>query len=234
MRTIRRADDRGAFDFGWLKTRHTFSFGGYRDPRHTRFRVLRVMNEDWIQPGQGFGRHPHENMEIVTYVISGALQHEDSLGNRGVIGAGEIQRMSAGTGIYHAESNPCTQDVCHLLQIWLFPAVKNIVPTWQQVAWRDQASNGEGLRLLVSPQATQSSAMIHQDVYLWLGDLMEGARSTLILAAGRGGWLQLVRGSLQLNTGELLSAGDGLAVEEQTEIRLHCLQAAEFLWLDLP
>ena len=233
MLTKRRAQDRGHFDHGWLKSWHSFSFSEYYDPNHMSFRVLRVINEDIIAPHTGFPLHPHRDMEIVTYIMEGALTHQDSLGHRGTIESGEIQRMTAGSGIRHSEMN--TGDVpAHLLQIWLLPREKNLEPSWQQVAWRERPLHGNGLRLLASHNAREGSAIIHQDVDLWHGALGEGVRELkLSLANGRCGWLQMTHGSLTVGGIDLV-AGDGLAVSEEASLVLQAPQDASFLWFDLP
>lgn len=232
MISLRPATDRGFFDHGWLKTHHSFSFGEYYDPKHMHHRALRVINEDFIAGGAGFGKHGHRDMEIVTYVISGTLEHRDSLGNRGVIKAGEIQRMTAGSGIEHAELNPDPTTTCHLLQIWLIPGAKNLPPSWQQVEWRNQPIQANGLRLLVSPDESFGSAKIHQDAFLWHGDLQKDQMTTLKTEAGRGGWLQVVSGSLQLND-LAVKAGDGIAVDGVEHLRIQAVEGSEFIWFDL-
>lgn len=231
--SLRAADQRGYFDHGWLKTYHSFSFGEYYDPKHMRHRVLRVINEDFIRGGSGFGQHGHRDMEIITYVISGALEHRDSLGNRGVITAGEIQRMTAGSGIEHAEANLGDEE-CHLLQIWLLPSQKNMEPSWQQVEWRSQPVQKNGLRLLASPDEQLSSAKIHQDSLLWHGDLKPSEAATLQVAEGRGGWVQVVKGTLTVGASVTLKSGDGLAVDGPETLSVVALDDAEFLWFDLP
>lgn len=231
--SLRTADQRGFFDHGWLKTYHSFSFGEYYDPRHMRHRVLRVINEDFIRGGSGFGQHGHRDMEIITYVISGTLEHRDSLGNRGVITAGEIQRMTAGSGIEHAETNPGS-DECHLLQIWLLPSQKDLQPSWQQVEWRSQPIQKNGLRLLGSPDERLASAKIHQDTLLWHGNLKPSEVTRLETGDGRGGWIQVVKGTLNAGPNLVLKAGDGLAVDGPESISLCAVDEAEFLWFDLP
>lgn len=232
--SLRPAKDRGYFDHGWLKTYHSFSFGEYYDPKHMRHRVLRVINEDFIAGGAGFGKHGHRDMEIVTYVISGTLEHQDSLGNRGVIRAGEIQRMTAGTGIEHAETNPDAMAGCHLLQIWLLPSKAGIKPSWQQVEWRSQPLQQNGLRLLASPDERLASARIHQDTLLWHGDLDVGEVRELTVIEARGGWLQLVKGALKVGAETMLNEGDGLAVDGFERLKIESKAPAEFLWFDLP
>ena len=230
---LRTAKDRGFFDHGWLKTYHSFSFGEYYDPKNMRHRALRVINEDFIRGGSGFGQHGHRDMEIITYVISGALEHRDSLGNRGVITAGEIQRMTAGSGIEHSEAN-LGKEECHLLQIWLLPSHKDITPSWQQVEWRSQPVQKNGLRLLASPDERLSSAKIHQDTLLWHGNLKASEKTTLDTADGRGGWIQMVKGTLNGSQGLTLKPGDGLAVDGPEILVLEATEDAEFLWFDLP
>lgn len=212
MITIRGAGERGRFDFGWLKTAHTFSFGEYRDPRHMGFRSLRVINEDHVAPGTGFDLHPHQHMEIITVVLSGAIRHGDSLGNRSILREGEVQRMSAGTGIHHSEHNASATEPLHLLQIWLRPESRDIEPSYEQKSFAD----GRGpLTLLVSREGAGDSLRIHQDARLYLA--RDGAR--IDLAPGRAAWIQVMRGSIRLN-GTALAQGDGAAVESEPSISL--------------
>lgn len=234
MIKVRKSADRGSVDHGWLKTKHSFSFSEYYDPQHMRFRMLRVINEDWVGKKAGFPKHAHQNMEIITYVISGALAHSDSLGNEGVIRAGEIQRMSAGSGIEHAEFNPSENEVCHLLQIWIFPDKKDIEPSWEQAEWKSRPVSSNGMRLLVSPSGEAGSAKIHQDTHLWHCEQRADQDISVETAVGRGGWLQLVRGSLYVAEVGELQAGDGLAVDGQETLTITAKADAEYLWFDLP
>lgn len=210
MLTIRRADERGHADHGWLNTYHTFSFASYRDPRHMHFRALRVMNEDIVAPGQGFGTHPHANMEIVTYVLEGALEHRDSMGNGAVLRPGEFQRMSAGTGITHSEFNPSPSEPVHLYQIWLFPLHEGIEPSYEQ-KYFPEAERLNRLRLVASPDAAEGSLRIYQDARIFLGTLRPGHAASHALAPRRHAWVQVLRGSVTVD-GEPLVAGDGAAI----------------------
>src|SRR5262245_39225920 len=212
MIRIRGAAERGGFDHGWLDTRHTFSFGRYYDPRHMGFRALRVINEDWVKPGRGFGAHPHENMEIVTYVLEGELEHRDSLGSGGVIRPGELQRMTAGTGIVHSEANPSPSETVHLYQIWMLPGREGLDPSYEQRAFpADERQNR--LRVVASPDGRDGSLTIRQDASLYLGTLDAGREVSHALSPGRHAWLQVLRGQVRLN-GRGLSQGDGAAVSE--------------------
>lgn len=230
MIQIRKAEDRGHFDHGWLNTYHTFSFGEYRDAQHSGFRSLRVMNEDFVLPGQGFGTHPHRDMEIVTYVLEGALEHKDSMGNGEVLRPGEFQRMSAGTGITHSEFNPSQNEPVHLYQIWLFPERKGIEPSYEQKRFPDDERRGR-LRLVASRGGRDGSLTIHQDADIFLATLLDGERVTHALRTGRHAWLQTLRGEVSLN-GQPLSAGDGAAIRDESELAIHGNQS-EILLFDL-
>ncbi|MBX3433163.1 MAG: pirin family protein [Pirellulales bacterium] len=216
MIQVRQARDRGHADHGWLKTYHTFSFATYQDPSHTRFRALRVMNEDFVAPGQGFGTHPHHDMEIVTYVLSGALEHRDSLGNGEVIRAGEFQRMSAGTGVTHSEFNPSATEPVHLYQIWLFPERKGIEPSYEQKRFPEEQRRNRW-QLAASPDGAEDSLRIHQDARISLATLDPNREVRHALAVGRHAWLQVLRGRISLN-GVALAAGDGAAVSDEPEL----------------
>jgi len=231
MIRIRPAGERGHFDHGWLDSYHTFSFADYHDDEHVRFRSLRVMNEDRIAPGKGFGTHPHRDMEIVTYVLQGALEHRDSMGNGEVLRPGEFQRMSAGTGITHSEFNPSATEPVHLYQIWLFPERKGITPSYEQKRF-PEAERLDRLRLVASPDAADGSLRIHQDARIYLGTLRPGVSIELPSATGRHGWLQVLRGTVSLN-GTRLSAGDGAAVSDEASLALRVDSDAELLWFDL-
>jgi quercetin 2,3-dioxygenase len=231
MITLRPADERGHADHGWLDTYHTFSFSSYRDPRHMHFRALRVMNEDVVAPGQGFGTHPHDNMEIVTYVLSGALEHRDSMGNGEVLRPGEFQRMSAGTGITHSEFNPSASEPVHLYQIWLFPEQKGIEPSYEQKRF-DEAERHNRLRLVASPDAADASLTIHADARVYLASLDAGQEVTQQLAAGRHAWLQVLRGAVTLN-GQPLATSDGAAVSEEATLTIGAAEDAEIMLFDL-
>jgi redox-sensitive bicupin YhaK (pirin superfamily) len=231
MITIRRSEERGHANHGWLDTYHTFSFASYRDPKHTRFRALRVMNEDWVAPGQGFGTHPHDNMEIVTYVLEGALEHRDSMGNGEVLRPGEFQRMSAGTGITHSEFNPSRTEPVHLYQIWLFPEVRGIEPSYEQKSFPESERRNR-LRLVASRDAADGSLLIHQDARIYLATLENPARMNHELADSRHAWLQVLRGNLTVN-GHSLKTGDGAALSGEPRVEVQASGEAEVMLFDL-
>jgi redox-sensitive bicupin YhaK (pirin superfamily) len=231
MITLRPADARGHFDHGWLDTRHTFSFADYHDPKHMGFRSLRVINEDQVRPGQGFGTHGHRDMEILTYVIEGRLAHRDSMGTGSTIGAGELQRMSAGTGVLHSEFNASDSEPVHFLQIWILPERYGIAPGYEQRRFPEEERRGT-LRLVASRDGAHGSLTLHQDVQLWAGLLDAGERTELDLAAGRHAWVQMVRGKVRLN-GEALGPGDGAAVSGERRLRLEGVESSELLVFDL-
>ena len=231
MITIRKAAERGHADHGWLETYHTFSFADYRDPAHMGFRSLRVINEDVVQPGRGFGRHPHNDMEIVTYVLSGALKHEDSLGNGSVIRPGEVQYMCAGTGVLHSEVNPSSAEPVHLLQIWIRPDRTGHEPDYAQRDFPLQ-DRLNSLCPVISPDGRLDSIAIHQDVVLYATMLEPGASVSHELLPRRHAWLQVARGDVVL--GELaLSAGDGAAIRDEAALRITAAGEAEILLFDL-
>ena len=231
MISLRPSAARGHFDFGWLDTRHSFSFGDYYDPKHMGFRTLRVINEDRVKPGEGFPTHPHRDMEIVTYVLEGALQHKDSMGNGSIIRPGEVQRMTAGTGITHSEFNTSEYDPLHLLQIWIQPEQRGLPPGYEQKTFSGDEKRGR-LRLVASPDGTEESVTIHQDASLLAGLLEPGPPLTQRLGAGRHAWVQVVRGELKLN-GITLWAGDGAALSEEPVLRFEPVQESEVLVFDL-
>jgi redox-sensitive bicupin YhaK (pirin superfamily) len=231
MIRVRRAAERGHADMGWLKTSYTFSFNTYHDPAQMGFRALRVINEDVVLPGQGFGMHGHRDMEIVTYVISGALEHRDSLGNGDILRAGELQRMTAGTGIRHSEFNPSDDEPAHLYQIWLFPERPNLVPSYEQKAF-DAREHGGRLRLVASADGREGSLKIHQDARISLGTLEAGESLAHPLETGRHGWFQVVRGSIMVN-GRALAAGDGAAASDEQSLRIEAAQPSELILFDL-
>jgi redox-sensitive bicupin YhaK (pirin superfamily) len=197
MITVRKSHERGHANHGWLDTYHTFSFSTYQDPAHMRFRSLRVMNEDRVAPGQGFGRHPHQDMEIVTYVLDGQLEHQDSMGNGSVLEAGEFQRMSAGTGVEHSEFNPSPDKPVHLYQIWLYPSERGLAPSYEERKF-DAAEKQDRLRLVASPDGREDSLTIHQDANVYLGNLSVGAKVSHSLEPGRHAWLQILRGKVRV------------------------------------
>jgi len=231
MIQVRKSHERGHADHGWLKTYHTFSFATYQDPKHMRFRSLRVMNEDIIAPGQGFGTHPHHDMEIVTYVLAGTLEHRDSMGNGEVLHPGEFQRMSAGTGITHSEFNPSPTDPVHLYQIWLLPERKGIEPGYEQKRF-PQEERQNRLRLVASRNGDNGSLQIHQDARIYLSSLARETSVHYQLEVGRHAWLQVLRGSVALN-GEALNTSDGAAVTEEPSMTIEARQDAEIMLFDL-
>lgn len=231
MLKIRRAAERGHLNHGWLDTYHTFSFADYHDPDHMSFRALRVMNEDTIAPGMGFGMHGHRDMEIVTYVLSGDLEHQDSLGNGEVLHAGEFQRMSAGTGVRHSEFNPSATEAVHLYQIWLLPRAKGLPPTYEQRRFDTREQQGR-LRLVASPDGSHDSLTIQQDVQIYLSQLASGNQIIYPLKAGRHAWLQVLRGSLAAN-GLSLAEGDGLAISDEAQLTIDAPAEAEIMLFDL-
>jgi redox-sensitive bicupin YhaK (pirin superfamily) len=230
MITIRRAADRGHFDHGWLNTYHTFSFADYHDPAHMGFRSLRVLNDDRVAPGQGFGAHRHRDMEIVSYVLEGALAHKDSLGNSGVIRPGDVQKMSAGTGVEHAEFNASKTEPVHFLQIWILPERRGLPSGYEQKAFPEE-SKRRRLRLVGSPDGREGSVTIRQDVDLYASVLGSGEEVRHVLAPERAAWLQVARGELALN-GESLKEGDGAAVTDERELSI-VGRGTEFLLFDL-
>lgn len=231
MIRARRSGDRGYFDHGWLQTRHTFSFADYYDPHNMGYRTLRVINEDRVQPGEGFGRHGHRDMEILTWVLEGGLRHGDSMGNGGIIRPGLAQRMSAGTGVIHSEMNASANEPVHFLQIWILPEEKGLEPGYEQKEF-DDASLRNALRLVASHDGRDGSLTIHQDGALRIARLDEGSRVSHQIEAGRAAWLQVARGSVALN-GEELAQGDGAAIEDETAIEIVAAGEAEVLVFDL-
>ncbi|MBE9112406.1 pirin family protein [Nodosilinea sp. LEGE 07298] len=218
MITIRSASDRGAANFGWLDSRHTFSFGNYYNPNHMGFASLRVINEDKVLPSQGFGTHGHRDMEIVTYVLDGALEHKDSLGTGSIIRPGDVQRMSAGTGIRHSEFNASDTNPVHFLQIWILPETEGIDPGYEQISIAPADQQGQ-LRLVGSRDGRDGSVTIHQDVSLYTTALTPGDAVTHTLAPGRVAWVQVARGAVNLN-GHDLTAGDGAAIRDLDTLSL--------------
>jgi quercetin 2,3-dioxygenase len=231
MLRIRRSNERGHFDHRWLNTYHTFSFSEYYDPEWTQFGSLRVMNEDVVAPGQGFGMHGHRDMEIITYVLSGQLQHRDSLGNGGILTTGELQHMTAGSGIRHSEFNPSANEPVHLYQIWLLPDRFGLPPRYEQTRFARQEMAGK-LRLVASPDGADGSLSIHQNARLYLATLDAGATIDHVLSPDRRAWLQLLRGEVDLQ-GEHFSAGDGAAISGEKELRMAARTAAEVMLFDL-
>jgi hypothetical protein len=229
--TVRRADERGRADFGWLDTRYTFSFGDYHDPAHMGFSDLRVINEDWVAPARGFPRHPHRDMEILTYVLEGAVEHADSEGNGGVVRAGDVQRMSAGTGILHSEKNPSPDEALHLLQIWILPESGGIAPSYEQQNFSADDKRGV-LRLIASRDGRDGSVTIHQDVELRAALLEPGGTVEHALPDSRHAWVQVASGHATVN-GVELGAGDCAAVSDATLVAIRAVEASEILLFDL-
>jgi len=233
MITIRRAEERGHADHGWLDTRHTFSFADYHDPAHMGFGDLRVINEDRVQPGAGFPTHGHRDMEIISYVLEGELAHRDSLGNGSTIRPGEVQRMSAGTGVRHSEMNASASQPVHFLQIWILPSQRGLAPGYEQRAFPSEERRGR-LRLVASPDGRDGSVTVHQDARLSIALLADGERVRHELASGRRAWVHVARGELTVN-GSRLRAGDGAAVEDEVALEIEgtSTPAAEVLVFDL-
>ncbi len=231
MLTLRRSNERGKADHGWLRSFHTFSFAGYYDDAHMHFRTLRVINEDYVAGGEGFPTHPPPDMEIIPHIVDGALEHKDSMGNGAVIYPGEIQRMTAGTGVTHSEYNHLKADDTHLLQIWILPEARNLKPGYEQKFFADDEKRGK-LRLVGSRDGRDGSVTIHQDVALYASMLAPGETVTHTLESGRGAWLQLVKGNLTVN-GTPLNPGDAAAIENEPTITITASQDAEFLLFDL-
>jgi redox-sensitive bicupin YhaK (pirin superfamily) len=231
MITIRKADERGHFDFGWLNTYHTFSFGDYYDPKHTRFGTLRVINEDFVQPNHGFPTHGHRDMEIVTYILQGALEHRDSMGTGSIIRRGDAQRMSAGTGVTHSEANPSRDEPVHLLQIWIFPREQGTQPDYEEKKFSDDEKRNR-LRLIVSPDGSEGSVHIHQDARIFASLLDQGQQVEHALADGRDAWLQVAAGSVSVNDNPL-KQGDGAGIRKESKITITADEAAEVLLFDL-
>jgi redox-sensitive bicupin YhaK (pirin superfamily) len=231
MITLRPADARGHFDFGWLDTRHTFSFGEYFDPEHQQFHALRVLNEDRVAPGQGFGTHGHQDMEILTWVLSGALEHRDSLGTHGVIHPGEAQVMSAGTGIRHSEFNASANEPVHFLQIWILPEQRGLAPRYDQVAFGDEALRNR-LGLIASHDGIDGSVKIFQDLNIYASRFDEDREVQVALRPGRVGYVQVAEGSVSVQ-GLVLHAGDGARIEGEPSLALRALDPSELLFFDL-
>jgi redox-sensitive bicupin YhaK (pirin superfamily) len=231
MFDIIRSESRGGADHGWLQAKHTFSFADYHDPARVRFGKLRVINEDRIAPGQGFGTHPHNDMEIITYVISGAIEHKDSMGNGTVIPAGDVQRMTAGTGVLHSEFNHSQDEELHLLQIWIFPDENGLEPGYEQTPFPREAKLNR-LCLIGSRDGREDSVTIHQDVDLYASLLESGKPVTLDGVADRRVFIQVVSGELRIN-GELVGAGDGMQIRQEDSVNITALSESEFLLFNL-
>lgn len=231
MITLRKAGDRLHSELGWLDSRHTFSFGSHHDPKFMGFRSLRVINEDRVEPGQGFGTHGHSDMEIISYVLEGALEHRDSMGTGSVLRPGEVQMMSAGTGVQHSEFNASRKDPVHFYQIWLYPERRGLEPEYDQKAFPLQERKGR-LRLIASPDGAQGSLKIHQDARLYSGFVEPGKEILQALARDRFAWIQVVGGQVRLN-GHDLGQGDGAAVAQEPELRMSTEKGGEVLAFDL-
>lgn len=231
MISIRRSEERGGGDYGWLNTRHSFSFDQYYDPRYMGFRSLRVINEDVVAPATGFPTHPHRDMEIITYILEGKLEHKDSLGTGSIILPGDGQRMSAGSGIRHSEVNPSKSDPVHLLQIWILPQAKGLQPSYEQKSFPQEEKRGQ-LRVIASPDGNNGSVTIHQDASLYVSLLSPGQQVTHEFTSGRHGWLQVARGAVQLN-GATLTQGDGAAISDEQKLDIKGTEDAEVLLFDL-
>lgn len=233
MIKIRKSNERGHVNHGWLEAKHSFSFGDYHDPDHMGFRVLRVINEDKVKGGQGFGTHPHRDMEIVTYILEGSLEHKDSMGTGSVIRAGEIQYMSAGSGVQHSEFNHSKSDTAHLLQIWILPNEKGAKPRYDQKNFTAAEKTGT-LKLLASPDGSQGSVAIRQDARVFASILQSGQTTDLDLGKDRYAWVQVAKGSLILN-GKTLEQGDGAAISDEKRLEFKANgPVTEFLVFDLP
>jgi len=231
MITIRKSEDRGHFDLGWLDTYHTFSFDQYYDSAHMHFRSLRVINEDRVQSGEGFPTHSHRDMEIVTYILSGALEHRDSMGNGSVIRPGDVQRMSAGTGVSHSEFNPSDTEQVHLLQIWILPQSHGLPPSYEEKHFSEEERHGR-LRLIASTDGRQGSVKIHQDAQIYAAVFDAGQTVVHAVDEHRSAWLQVARGTIRLNELEL-KQGDGAAVRAESELKINAHDQAEVLLFDL-
>jgi len=231
MIKIRKSEERGHFNFGWLDTYHTFSFGDYWDPEYTGFRDLRVINEDRVIPGGGFPMHSHQDMEIVTYILEGALEHKDNLGHGSVIGPGEIQRMSAGTGITHSEFNASKSEEVHLLQIWIHPEKNNIAPGYEQKNFTQDQKRGK-FALVASPDSAEGSVRVHQDVRLFAALLKAGEEAKISLKPRRYAWVQVALGAVVLN-GQELKQSDGAAVSDEMALQFSAKKDCEILLFDL-
>jgi redox-sensitive bicupin YhaK (pirin superfamily) len=232
MLSIRRSHERGHSHQGWLDTYHSFSFADYYDPNHMGFSALRVINEDRVAPATGFPMHPHEDMEIITYVLEGALEHKDSMGNGSVIRPGDVQRMSAGTGVRHSEYNPSKDEPVHLLQIWILPDRGGVTPSYEQRRFPPEEIQGR-LRTVASPDGRDGSVTIHQDARLYAARLAGGEPLVYELGEGRSAWLQVARGTAVLN-GERLAAGDGVAIQGEPAVTIAADPETEVLLFDLP
>ncbi len=231
MLTLRASRDRGLAEFGWLSSRHSFSFGHYYDPRFTGYSDLLVINDDVVAPSQGFGTHGHRDMEIISYVLEGQLEHKDSMGTGSVIRPGDVQRMSAGRGVQHSEYNASSSEPVNFLQIWIQPAVKGIAPGYEQIRVADEEKRGQ-LRLIASPDGAQGSVTLHQDARLYASLLAAGETLSAVLPAGRRAYLHLARGGMRVNE-QTLESGDALFIENEATLEIAASENSEFLLFDL-
>lgn len=231
MITVRRSEERGHANHGWLDSYHTFSFANYYDPDYMGFRHLRVINQDVVAPSKGFATHPHRDMEIITYVLDGALEHKDTLGTSSVIRPGEVQRMTAGTGIAHSEYNHSANEIVHLLQIWILPEASDLQPSYEQKMYPSEEKRGK-LRLVASRDGRDNSVSIYQDVDLYATLLEPGEKVVREITSGRHVWVQVALGEIALN-GVTLQAGDGAAISDESIVAIEAIQAAEVLLFDL-
>ena len=230
MITIRKAEDRGHAGHGWLDSHHTFSFADYFDPKHTQFRTLRVLNEDRVSGGQGFGLHPHRDMEIISYVVSGVLQHQDNMGNRALMKAGDVQRISAGTGIMHSEYNASPVEPVHFLQIWIMPDHRGVTPSYAERSFRDIETGM--FHLIASKSGRTSSIPIQQDADVYVAKLMAAEAIEHHFAPHRFGWVQVIEGEVTVN-GNTLGPGDGAAISDEERLSFRFAQDSHFLFFDL-
>ena len=232
MMIVRPSDERGHAEHGWLDSRHTFSFADYYDPRHMGFRTLRVINEDRVEAARGFGTHPHRDMEIISYVLEGGIQHKDSMGTGSVIRPGDVQRMSAGTGVTHSEYNASKTDPVHFLQIWLMPGKRGIAPSYEQKTFGVDEKQGR-LRVVASPDGREGSISVNTDATLYAGVFAPGESAELPLAEGRHAWVQVARGGVRVN-GTELREGDGAAISGESQVKVEGTGSGEVLVFDLP
>ena len=232
MITVRPARERGHADHGWLDSNHTFSFADYHDPKHMGFRALRVINEDRVAPGRGFGAHPHRDMEILSYVIDGALEHKDSMGNGSIIRPGDVQRMTAGTGVVHSEFNASKSDPVHFLQIWILPEAQRLAPGYEQKTFARDDKKGR-LRLVASHDGRDGSVTVHQDLAFYAAVLDAGEAIEQPIAKGRHVWVQVVRGADLSVNGKTLAAGDGAAITDEARLDVRATSPSEVLVFDL-
>ena len=231
MLRLRKGNERGSANLGWLDSKHTFSFADYDDPDHMGFGNLRVINEDRVQPGQGFDSHGHRDMEIISYIIDGALEHKDSMGNGSVMRRGDVQRMTAGSGVQHSEFNPSPDTAVHFLQIWILPQTRDLTPCYEQKAFMEEEKSNQ-LRLIISRDGRDDSLIIHQDVDLYVSLLTADCMLSHQFRKGRKGWLQVVLGDVDVNEMHLV-AGDGLALQDCDEVRVNALSDTDLLLFDM-